>query len=146
MNLISPNPGQSFAPGTDIEFLWSDIPDADWYYFRLDYRYHDSYGEYGITRWSSLQMDTTITISGGVILYNGDLSVYLEAGTGPSPETDRGNITGGAIKGVVNSSSLMGAGFFIGTGLSPQEVIPDDHTTQARDALLLESLKELFLK
>ena len=123
------SPYDTVAIGEAITVSWSPVANADWYGVYYGYSYdssgvHDNWNE-----WSA-QTTTSISIPVSQVLYNGYFRFNITPMTGPRPD-QTGNVSGGTMRGTVNSSSYEYLRIYVGTGDAypsspePPDVEPD---------------------
>ncbi|UCD94572.1 MAG: hypothetical protein JSU69_00540 [Candidatus Zixiibacteriota bacterium] len=110
-------PYDTVARNTDIEINWYHVVNAEWY--AVSTAYYFGLGPESSRHDRSYTTDTTFTIPASETSMNGYYSIRIYSVTGPTPDVEGGNIIGGYVKGVVNSSMETGLPIIIGDGLGP---------------------------
>jgi hypothetical protein len=126
--------------GETVEFVWSRVPNADWYgllwWYEFDssetYAYRDS------IIWTT---DTSIVVDGSILTHNGRIQVWGSSMAGPIPGSTP-NVSGLKITGSIYSRSLLTAKHVtVGSGL-PSTTTPE--TSAEPDDLVSRMVADLY--
>lgn len=110
---------RAYDSAETAEFFWESSPNADWYFLETNFQYYNVDDELvnSLHRLVKGVDDTTLTIPGDSLAYNGRLTIWLVAGTGADPMSAAGNITGGYVGGNIMSGVFIGHHMPVGSGL-----------------------------
>ncbi len=136
----------NYDSGATAAFAWNQSPNADWYYVRTTFAYRDSTGEMVFSRHEYVKTigDTTLTVPGDSLEYNGSLEVQLQVGTGPDPTSTQGNISGGTVRGYVTSTYQAGYGMTVGSGIPPGAAVRRPESPEDENITRLTEMIERF--